>query len=426
MKALFLASVAAAVALAGAASAADLKTTPLLKAPPPAPPQASGYVEVYTGWAATQNITTDVFPFFASVDDDKLRGWPLGGAGRASYWFTPNTSVQIDAQAEGTSYGREGIEPGHLSTLSYLVAAHLNVRDSNMGLLGLFGGAGDAGGSGLSSSLRHGVFGGEGQLYWNQLTLYAQGGYDRTVTADFGTDNVHAWFARGTGRLFIDPNLMIEATGLYAGGGIDFTSTTFLASAGINSRAFRTWEWLAKIEWRPAMMPFSLFVKYEASKTSFDDLTPPFTVLSQSTTDNRFLAGVRLYAGQVSLQANDRSGTTLDILDPLGLASSPVMFGSFQSGVLFSDIRLKHDIIPLGRLSNGLGLYRYRYLWSDTVYIGVMAQEVAEAYPDSVVRGSDGYLRVDYRSLGLQLRTLSEWNALTYGTGLQHPAIEGL
>ncbi|MFY9694696.1 MAG: hypothetical protein WBF24_12145 [Xanthobacteraceae bacterium] len=25
-------------------------------------------------------------------------------------------------------------------------------------------------------------------------------------------------------------------------------------------------------------------------------------------------------------------------------------------------------------LDNGLGLYRYRYLWSDTVYVGVMAR----------------------------------------------------
>jgi hypothetical protein len=388
MKALFLTSVAAVIALTGAASAADLKAAPLLKAPPPAPPpQASGYVEVYTGWAETQNTTTEVSPGSSFVDDDKMRGWPLGGAGRASYWFTPNTSVQIDAQAEGTSYGREGTAPGHISTLSYLVAAHLNVRDSKMGLLGVFGGAGDAGGMGLSSSLRHGVFGGEGQLYWNQFTLYAQGGYDRTVSADFDTDNVHAWFVRGTGRVFIDPNLMIEATGLYAGGGIDFTSMSFLPSVS-NSRAFHTWLWLAKIEWRPAMMPFSLFAKYEQS------------------------------AWPGSLQANDRSGTTLDILDPLGLPSSPVMIGSSQVFGQVSDVRLKHDIIPLGRLSNGLGIYRYRYLWSDTVYVGVMAQEVAEAYPDSVVRGSDGYLRVDYRSLGLQLRTLSEWNALTYGTGL--------
>jgi hypothetical protein len=29
--------------------------------------------------------------------------------------------------------------------------------------------------------------------------------------------------------------------------------------------------------------------------------------------------------------------------------------------------------------------------------------------------GQDGYLRVDYGKLGLRMRTLAEWEALTYG-----------
>ena len=52
----------------------------------------------------------------------------------------------------------------------------------------------------------------------------------------------------------------------------------------------------------------------------------------------------------------------------------------------FSDIRLKRDIAVIGRLDSGLGLYRYRYLWGDTVYVGVMAQEVALIRPEAVVR----------------------------------------
>jgi hypothetical protein len=74
-----------------------------------------------------------------------------------------------------------------------------------------------------------------------------------------------------------------------------------------------------------------------------------------------------------------------------------------------SDIRLKRDIVELGELDNGLRLYRYRYLWSDTVYVGVMAQEVAALRPDAVSRGEDGYLRVDYGRLGLEFLTFDEW-----------------
>jgi Flp pilus assembly pilin Flp len=76
-----------------------------------------------------------------------------------------------------------------------------------------------------------------------------------------------------------------------------------------------------------------------------------------------------------------------------------------------SDIRLKRDIALVQRLASGIGLYRYRYNWSDQVYVGVMAQEVARVVPDAVVRGQDGYLRVDYRRLGLRLMTWDEWTA---------------
>jgi Outer membrane protein beta-barrel domain len=85
---------------------------------------------------------------------------------------------------------------------------------------------------------------------------------------------------------------------------------------------------------------------------------------------------------------------------------------TYTSSVIFSDNRLKRDIVLVGRLGDGLGLYRYRYVWSDTVYVGVMAQEVALIHPEAIVRGvMDDYLRVDYGRLGLKLMTLPEWDA---------------
>jgi outer membrane immunogenic protein len=81
-----------------------------------------------------------------------------------------------------------------------------------------------------------------------------------------------------------------------------------------------------------------------------------------------------------------------------------------------SDIRLKRDVVLIARLDNGLGIYRYRYVWSDTVYVGVMAQEVALLRPDAIVRGSLGdYLRVDYSRLGLKLMTWPQWEAASKG-----------
>jgi len=90
-----------------------------------------------------------------------------------------------------------------------------------------------------------------------------------------------------------------------------------------------------------------------------------------------------------------------------------------QPLILVSDTRLKRDITLVGRLDDGLGLYSYRYLWSDTVYVGVMAQEVTLIHPDAIVRGAlDDYLRVDYSRLGLKLMMLPQWDARAKGERL--------
>jgi hypothetical protein len=76
-----------------------------------------------------------------------------------------------------------------------------------------------------------------------------------------------------------------------------------------------------------------------------------------------------------------------------------------------SDLALKHDVVLLGHLANGLGFYRFSYIGSDTAYVGVIAQEVERVMPEAVTRGRDGYLRVFYDKLGLKLRLYRDWLA---------------
>jgi Protein of unknown function (DUF3300)/Chaperone of endosialidase len=76
-----------------------------------------------------------------------------------------------------------------------------------------------------------------------------------------------------------------------------------------------------------------------------------------------------------------------------------------------SDVALKHDIILLSRLDNGLGFYRFSYNGSERAYVGVIAQEVQTVVPEAVVRGRDGYLRVFYDKLGLEFQTYDRWIA---------------
>lgn len=79
-----------------------------------------------------------------------------------------------------------------------------------------------------------------------------------------------------------------------------------------------------------------------------------------------------------------------------------------------SDVRLKRDIVALGTLTGGLTLYRFRYVSSDEVHVGVMAQEVLSVAPEAVIMGPDGFLRVNYDRLGIRMMTWAEWQAATF------------
>jgi polysaccharide biosynthesis/export protein len=95
------------------------------------------------------------------------------------------------------------------------------------------------------------------------------------------------------------------------------------------------------------------------------------------------------------------------------------------SAFIVSDVRLKRDITPIAKLENGLRLYRYRYAWSDTLYVGVLAQEVLEVAPSAVARGADGYLRVNYARLGLRMQLWEEWIA-SHSNVVEGAGVDGL
>jgi Protein of unknown function (DUF3300)/Chaperone of endosialidase len=96
--------------------------------------------------------------------------------------------------------------------------------------------------------------------------------------------------------------------------------------------------------------------------------------------------------------------------------------GGGRGGGRRSDIRLKHDIVLLGHLDNGLGFYRFSYNGSTKAYVGVMAQEVQQIMPQAVSGGRDGYLRVDYRRLNLKFESYDQW----IGSGGEIPSAASL
>ena len=67
-----------------------------------------------------------------------------------------------------------------------------------------------------------------------------------------------------------------------------------------------------------------------------------------------------------------------------------------------SDIRLKTEIKRVGKLPNGIPVYRWEWtkeakeIVKDQPSFGVLAQEVLDFMPDAVRLGTDGYYEVDY------------------------------
>lgn len=70
-----------------------------------------------------------------------------------------------------------------------------------------------------------------------------------------------------------------------------------------------------------------------------------------------------------------------------------------------SDVRLKNEITFVGKLENGIKIYKWKWnekgkeLAGDQVEFGVLAQEVQKIVPEAVITGPDGYLMVNYGAL---------------------------
>lgn len=75
-------------------------------------------------------------------------------------------------------------------------------------------------------------------------------------------------------------------------------------------------------------------------------------------------------------------------------AKTGALGGLFGAGLsLFSDARLKKNVVRVGATDAGQPIYSYQYIWGGPTHIGVMAQESPE---DAVEVDASGYLKVNY------------------------------
>jgi len=207
-------------------------------------------------------------------------------------------------------------------------------------------------------------------------------------------------------------------TGFYAGGHLTYYASDTLALAGYTrftelnessdefdfSRSNRSFKIGGKVRYLTSMPGVEVYASgsYLKCEVEFSGNQSPNTTFTNDGA--QFMGGVKIRLGghTDSLVAIDRSNA----IDTRAWACS-------DSGIqIASDRRLKSDIASLAETANGIQLYSWKYLNDPvTTWVGVMAQDLEASHPEALVTGTDGYYRVNYSTLGVQMMTLDQWNA---------------
>lgn len=134
------------------------------------------------------------------------------------------------------------------------------------------------------------------------------------------------------------------------------------------------------------------------------------------TAANSYMAGLSSGIGTIQTgQAQQLSGLSSILNSQTSVyntssSNSSDMWGTIigaglSAATKFSDRRLKEQIQAVGFLAHlGLTLYVFSYIFDPRRrWLGVMADEVAQRFPEAVVTTRSGYQAVDYGRLGLAL-----------------------
>ena len=131
-------------------------------------------------------------------------------------------------------------------------------------------------------------------------------------------------------------------------------------------------------------------------------------ILALSLTATTALAGPQtkpvISAQSVSQDAQSDEFTTGTNLALFLLVVIAAIAATGSSTTQVSDERLKTDIDRIGTSPSGLPVYTFRYVGLDTVYQGVMAQDLMRMQPDAVMTLDNGYMAVDYGAIDVDFK----------------------
>ena len=122
----------------------------------------------------------------------------------------------------------------------------------------------------------------------------------------------------------------------------------------------------------------------------------------QVTNLANLLGGLAGLGSQTSYQQAMQGTTSQAIQQPSLFQQIAGPLAAAGQAYAQSDIRLKTEIKRVGKLPNGIPVYRWEWtkeakeIVKDQPAFGVLAQEVLDFMPDAVRIGTDGYYQVDY------------------------------
>ena len=127
----------------------------------------------------------------------------------------------------------------------------------------------------------------------------------------------------------------------------------------------------------------------------------PYAPCSDEVTDGRpDGASSAPSLAELSLCADESS----DMSPPSAPGLGELALCADEGGDTVSDVRLKTDIEQVGTTVYGLPLFHFRYKDGDGErFQGVMAQDVLKVMPDAVSVGENGFYRVHYGRLGIEM-----------------------
>lgn len=282
--------------------------------------------------------------------------------GAFNHGFQDDWTLQMDGYVGRASEG------GCCLSTAY-GAAHYGVRNQNYSAAGFVSLQTFSAFSGTGAGV-------EGQMFFSQAMLEGSVSY-----TDWSDLDLNATNAQIDGAWFFTPDFSVNAL-------VGYTS----ADEGGSSGNFTSYGLSG--EYRFANNPASVTLGWRRTDGEGDHV-------------DTWSIGLTFDFGTGTLQDRTRSGPSWN-----GARSAYDNFGRTLGLVtMISDRRLKRDITMLATLANGMKIYSFRYLWSDTVYVGLMAQDLLlnRDWRRAVVRQANGYFAVNYAALGLRMATMDEW-----------------